>query len=63
MCPSDIEALGGVSEVTIQSDQGEMANVSVMPFDLPPGNCMCYYQGSECVDRNSGRSTQQNAWF
>lgn len=20
-----------------------MANVSVVPFDLPPGNCMCYY--------------------
>ena len=43
MCPGDIKALGNVSEVTIQSDQGEMANVSVVPFDLPPGNCMCYY--------------------
>jgi anaerobic selenocysteine-containing dehydrogenase len=43
MCPDDIESLGNVSEVTIQSDQGEMANVSVVPFDLPPGNCMCYY--------------------
>jgi molybdopterin-dependent oxidoreductase alpha subunit len=45
MSPDDIKALGlGPQQlVDIRSDTGVMAGVSVVAFDLPPGNCMCYY--------------------
>ena len=36
----------GVSKkdcVDIVSDDGEMKNVAVYPYDLPPGNLMAYY--------------------
>ena len=28
---------------SLVSDAGQMDNVAVVPFDIPPGNCMPYY--------------------
>ena len=39
----DIAELGLGGRATIKSDQGEMADVAVVPFDLPRGNVMAYY--------------------
>ena len=45
MCPEDMERLeltaGDVASLV--SDAGQMDNVAVVPFDIPPGNCMTYY--------------------
>ena len=45
MCPEDMERLeltvGDVASLV--SDAGQMDNVAVLPFNLPPGNCMTYY--------------------
>ncbi|MDA0790089.1 MAG: FdhF/YdeP family oxidoreductase [Proteobacteria bacterium] len=45
MCPDDISAMGlkPGDPVDIESDDGTMLNVTAVAFDLPPGNCMCYY--------------------
>ncbi len=45
MCPDDIAAMGLSSGdlVDIESNDGTMAQVTAVAFDLPPGNCMCYY--------------------
>ena len=45
MSPEDIRSLGlqATDKVTVTSDNGEMASLAVVPFDLPPGNCMSYY--------------------
>lgn len=45
MNQNDISALGITSEdrVTLRSAFGEMQSVKVFPFDVPPGNLLCYY--------------------
>ena len=41
----DIAALGLVhgGQVTLRSEFGQMQAVKVCPFDVPPGNLLCYY--------------------
>lgn len=45
MNPQDIERLGLTDEsmVDLISDHGTMNDVTVVPFDLPDGNLMCYF--------------------
>jgi anaerobic selenocysteine-containing dehydrogenase len=45
MSPDDMATLNlkKHDRVTLKSKTGEMKDLVVTPFDLPPGNLMCYY--------------------
>ena len=54
MNPSDIDALdiGENDKVTMRSERGEMAGLTVYPFDVPVGNMLAYYPEANVLTCN-----------
>ena len=55
MNPSDMKALdiGSDDRVTMRSERGEMAGLTVYPFDVPPGNMLAYYPEANVLTSNT----------
>lgn len=51
MSPADIDRLGlsAGDRVTLKSKVGEMPLLEVVPFDIAPGNLMCYYPEANLI--------------
>ncbi|MFK7830674.1 MAG: FdhF/YdeP family oxidoreductase [Congregibacter sp.] len=63
--PDDMQALGLAEgdHADLFSSQGEMRELVVLPFDLPPGNILAYYPEANCLSSRRRDSRSKTPGF